>query len=109
MGSASQRLCLVEDIPDGGSKSLGDDTTSSLFAVRQGCQVYVYRNRCPHAGMPLNWMPDRFLTKDKSQIICSAHGALFDITSGACLAGPCAGIPLTSIAIRIANGEVLKV
>lgn len=101
------RLCSVEDIPEGGSKSLGDDTTSSFFAVRQGADVYVYKNRCPHAGMPLNWMPDRFLTKDKSRIICSAHGALFEISSGACIAGPCRGVPLTRIATKIEGGEVL--
>lgn len=109
MASGTQPLCSVEDIPDGGSKSLGDDTTDSLFAVRQGHRVYVYRNRCPHAGMPLNWMPDRFLTRDKTQIICSAHGALFDIANGACIAGPCRGTPLTQIAIRVENGEVLLV
>lgn len=98
-------MCALEDIADGSSRGFGDDT-SSLFAVRRGEQVFVYQNRCPHAQMPLNWMPDRFLNFDKSLIICSAHGALFDIESGRCVAGPCVGTGLKAIAARVENNEV---
>jgi nitrite reductase/ring-hydroxylating ferredoxin subunit len=101
-------LCDLGDIPEGGSKSLGDDTTDSFFAVRQGNEVHVYQNRCPHAGMPLNWMPDRFLTRDKSRIICTAHGAQFDIATGNCLAGPCNGGGLTKIAVYIRDGALWR-
>lgn len=100
------RLCALEDIADGDSKGFGDGTASSLFAVRQGDEVYVYRNRCPHAGAPLNWMPDRFLNRDQSLIICTAHGALFQIHSGHCIAGPCSGQYLTAIASEVRDGVV---
>ena len=82
-------LCQVEDIESPGARGFGDGTADSLFAVRCGDQVSVYRNRCPHAGAPLNWMPHRFLTRDKKHIICSAHGALFNLGNGTCVAGPC--------------------
>jgi nitrite reductase/ring-hydroxylating ferredoxin subunit len=45
---------------------------------------------CPHLGIPLNWAPERFLDLDGTLIQCSSHGALFQIDSGECIAGPCA-------------------
>jgi len=99
-------LCALDDIADGGCKGFGDGTASSLFAVRQGDEVFVYRNCCPHAGAPLNWMPDRFLNREKTLIICAAHGALFNIESGQCVAGPCPGQYLTSVPAEIRDGGV---
>ncbi len=99
-------LCALADIPDGGAKEFGDGTSSSLFAVRRGDQVHVYQNRCPHAHTPLNWMPDRFLNRDRSQIICATHGALFDIDTGYCTTGPCQGQYLTAKTVTIQNGQV---
>ena len=99
-------LCALDDIADGGCKGFGDGTTSSLFAVRRGEEVFVYRNCCPHAGAPLNWMPDRFLNREKTHIICSAHGALFDIASGQCVAGPCPGQFLSALPVTIRHGQV---
>lgn len=100
------RLCAVDDIPDGGCKGFDDGKASSLFAVRQGHKVHVYRNTCPHARTPLNWMPDRFLNREKTHIICTTHGALFTIESGECVAGPCTGQYLTRIDSEIRNGDV---
>jgi len=99
-------LCRLDDISDGGAKEFGDGTASSVFAVRRGNNAYVYRNRCPHAGTPLNWMPDRFLTRDQSQIICTTHGALFEIDSGLCVAGPCGGQYLEVIHSAVRDGEI---
>jgi nitrite reductase/ring-hydroxylating ferredoxin subunit len=94
------RLCAIGDIPPDGTLGFGDGGTDSVFAVRRGEAVYVYRNRCPHAGAPLNWMPHRFLDRSRNHIICSAHGALFDIDSGVCVAGPCPGQSLSAVAFE---------
>jgi len=59
--------------------------------------LYLYRNRCPHAGLPLNWAPDRFLDSTRRFILCAAHGAMFAIDSGDCIAGPCPGASLTAV------------
>ena len=101
MTLSMQLICRLEDIPDGGAREFATETDAPYFAVRQGSSVYVYRNRCPHAHTPLNWMPDRFLTKDKDLIICASHGALFTIASGTCVGGPCAGQQLDSIAVEV--------
>ena len=106
MPESETLLCNLEEIPDGGAKGFGDGSASSIFAIRQGEQVFVYRNCCPHAGTPLNWMPDRFLTHDRSVIICTTHGALFDIQSGECTLGPCVGQSLAPIAVKIRNNSV---
>lgn len=77
------------------------------FVVRQGDEVYAYQNYCAHAGHPLNWKPDSFLTPDSSQIICSSHGAVYDIKSGACVAGPCPGKKLRALIVEIRDGSVV--
>lgn len=71
-----------------------------LLAIRKDDRVFVYRNVCPHLGIPLEWQPDRFLDASGSLIQCATHGALFLIDSGECVAGPCAGEHLPRIACR---------
>jgi nitrite reductase/ring-hydroxylating ferredoxin subunit len=77
------------------------------FVVRSGDAVRGYVNRCPHAGHPLNLLPERFLTADSELILCSSHGALFEKGNGYCVAGPCAGRSLTPIALEVRDGFVV--
>lgn len=100
-----KRLCNLEDIDNFTSKGFTLEQ-QSLFAVRQNHQVYVYRNRCPHLGIPLEFVADRFLDIDAELIQCSTHGALFMIDNGLCVSGPCSGQSLQSLETRITNGEV---
>lgn len=103
-------ICALEALEDRGSRAftLGSgDWPLRGFVVRRGDQVFGYVNHCPHAGHPLNWKPDQFLSPDRSVILCSSHGALYDIASGACIAGPCAGRGLTPLPLRLVAGLVL--
>lgn len=68
-----------------------------LFVVRRAGQVYAYKNRCPHRGVPLEWQPNQFLDPSASLIQCATHAALFLIESGECVAGPCVGQFLTAL------------
>lgn len=77
------------------------------FVVRQGGQVFAYQNVCKHAGHPLNLKPEHFLSGDGSQIICSSHGALYDIPTGVCVAGPCPGTVLNKVDVQIENGDII--
>ena len=75
----------LSDLPDPGCRefAVGEgDWPFRGFVVRQGDELHAYRNYCKHAGHPLNWKPDSFLTKDASHIICASHGALYDINTG---------------------------
>jgi len=63
--------------------------TDQGFAIRHAGAIHVYRNRCPHAGSPLDWEPGRFFDDEGRTLLCHTHGARFDPSTGACLAGPC--------------------
>lgn len=102
-------LAKLADLPEGTTREfvLGDSTwPPSGFLVRVGDVVHAYLNKCPHALRPLNFLPDRFLTPDGELIQCTAHGALFEKTTGLCIAGPCVDESLRRIAIDVRDGEV---
>ncbi len=69
----------------------------AVFAVKKDGQVYVYENVCPHLQISLNFMPNDFLDSEKRFITCTNHGALFEIETGLCVAGPCTGEYLTKV------------
>jgi nitrite reductase/ring-hydroxylating ferredoxin subunit len=77
------------------------------FVVQAGAEVHGYVNRCAHQSLPLNYLPDRFLTHDGSMILCTAHGAIFEKSTGYCVAGPCAGRSLVRLAVEVVEDLVL--
>jgi len=102
-------LCHIEEIPDGGARGFGpaEGGFTGLFAVRRGADVVVYVNSCPHIGVPLDWMPDKFLTADGQRIVCATHGAEFRIADGVCVRGPCLGDRLEPVMIEVKDGVIL--
>ena len=103
------RLCDLSDIADPGAKGFTFRVEEMLFAgfvVRRGADVRGYIDRCPHAGMPLAPIADRFLTREGDLILCSSHGALFRIEDGLCVAGPCANRSLWSWSVEVVGGAV---
>jgi nitrite reductase/ring-hydroxylating ferredoxin subunit len=100
------RLAELEGAARGFTLGAGDWPLRG-FVVRVGDAVYGYVNRCPHAGHPLNLLPQRFLTADGTLIVCASHGALFEKSTGYCVAGPCLGRSLTPIALEVRCGFVL--
>lgn len=97
----------TKDIEEDSSKGI-EINNQHLFVVKKDGEYYLYWNRCPHLGTPLEWEEDRFLDSDAALIQCSTHGALFQIDSGLCLAGPCKGKSLQSIPFAI-EGTVIQV
>jgi nitrite reductase/ring-hydroxylating ferredoxin subunit len=99
----------TQAIADGDCKSYrpAAGAFTGLFGVRQGDAIMIYVNACPHLGVPLDWAPDRFLSTDGRHIVCSMHGALFEVMTGLCLHGPCAGDRLESVSFEIVDGEIL--
>ena len=91
-----KRLCAPQELAEGRSRGF-EIEGCKLLAVRKDGRVYAYRNRCPHRGIPLEWLPDQFLDASASLIQCATHGALFLIDSGECVAGPCAGQALEAL------------
>jgi nitrite reductase/ring-hydroxylating ferredoxin subunit len=103
-------ICALAELDDPGSRAFtigrGDWPLRGLV-VRRGPEVHAYVNRCPHAGHPLNLRPHEFLTPDRSLLLCNSHGALFELTTGLCVAGPCAGARLRRVALEVSAGYVL--
>jgi len=93
------RLCAPNEVAEGQSRGF-ELAGEKLFAVRKDGRLHAYRNRCPHRGIPLEWLPDQFLDSSASLIQCATHGALFLIDSGECVAGPCAGQSLQIISVH---------
>lgn len=103
------RLCRDEDIPEDGARGFAVDTpdgTAALLLVRRDGKVRAYRNRCPHTGINLDWVPDQFLDFSGSYLQCATHGALFRLHDGFCVRGPCAGQSLQALAVYRDRGEV---
>lgn len=100
-----QPLCPASEITEQQSKGFEIDGRG-IFAVRKNDQLYVYENRCPHRGVPLEWMPDTFLDPEKQFIQCATHGALFTIDAGLCIAGPCNGTSLEPVSFEVIDGQL---
>jgi nitrite reductase/ring-hydroxylating ferredoxin subunit len=99
-------IISADEIEEGTSKGI-EVNELYMFAVKKDAKVFLYWNRCPHLGTPLEWEEDRFLDPDGALIICSTHGALFEIEGGRCLAGPCKGKHLQAIPFILDKGMVM--
>jgi nitrite reductase/ring-hydroxylating ferredoxin subunit len=103
-------LCELATLDaDHGTKGLEiqhNGLMQSIVLVRIDNQVYAYRNRCPHTGVELNWLPDQFLDLDRNFIQCATHDARFRIEDGLCIAGPCVGDGLEPLAVEIRDDIV---
>jgi len=102
-------VCRLSDLA-GGARGFtigGGNWPLRLLVVRVADAVHGYLNRCPHAGHPLDLLPQHFLTADGTLILCSSHGALFEKSTGHCVAGPCAGRSLTPVPLEVKCGFVL--
>lgn len=107
--SAEVAVGRLDELDDPGCREfrIGDgDWPFRGFVVRRGEAVYAYQNVCVHVGHPLNWTPDRFLTKDGTALICASHGATYEIETGYCYAGPGNGRSLRQVDAWISGGVV---
>lgn len=103
------RLCALAEIADPGAKGFRFRDGSALFSgvvVRRGELLAGYVDSCPHAGWPLAGFDDRFLTRDGAHILCSGHGALFELSDGRCVSGPCMDEHLAPWPVEVRHGEV---
>ena len=103
-------LCRLADLDATGCREFrlgGGGFPMRGFVVRAGAQVCAYVNRCAHMTYPLNYLPDRFLSHDGSMIQCYVHGAIFEKSTGYCVAGPCSGMSLAPVPIRVDGDCVL--
>lgn len=103
-------LCRFDALDDPGAKGItleGAAGRRDIVVVRRLGHVFAYENACPHIGTPLDFLPDRFLTRDGRHLLCSTHGALFEIATGFCIHGPCQGRSLRPVPVSVSEGQVV--
>lgn len=83
-----------------------DGARHSLILTRRGDRIAAFRNRCPHAGYPLQRADGRILVQENRYMVCGGHGASFTL-DGQCAGGPCNGEALERIRIVLSEGAVL--
>jgi nitrite reductase/ring-hydroxylating ferredoxin subunit len=77
------------------------------FVVRHRGELHAWRNECRHIPMTMDWVENRFLSRDKCWIQCATHGALYDIATGQCVAGPPTGKALRPLEVSVEEGNVV--
>jgi nitrite reductase/ring-hydroxylating ferredoxin subunit len=103
-------LCPLDALADPGAKGFtlaAAEGRREILVVRRLGHVFAYENACPHIGTPLDFLPDQFLTRDRRHLLCSTHGAMFEIASGLCIHGPCRGKSLKPVPVTIRDGQVV--
>jgi len=103
-------LGRVDALPDPGAIVVvphPDEPFVSILVTRKGETIAAFRNKCPHAGYPLQHSSGRVIVQEGRYMICTAHGASFGLISGECAGGPCNnGDALERIAIVIQGGVI---
>ena len=112
-------LCKVSDLEETGAFGVSIDTDEGPLDVMliknpeasEGeSQVLAYRNTCPHLSIPLELEEHQFLEHgNPSIILCSTHGARFQVEDGLCILGPCEGLSLSKIGITIQKNDIYLV
>lgn len=92
-------MCQLDEMADNAARGFdpGRSGRDTLFAVRRGQKLFLYRDSCPHAASPMAWRKDEYLNRRRDRIVCFAHGAQFEIETGRCLLGPCLGQSLEAV------------
>lgn len=67
------------------------------FVTKKNGEYYAYLNLCKHLPVTLDLNDGNFFTFDKTQLQCHMHGAMYEIETGFCTAGPCQGARLDAL------------
>lgn len=111
-------ICGLNDIPSRRAfgfhlMRIGEDGREHVWPIvvlRWGKHVFGYVNRCPHDGANLDWERGTFLDPDYgTRLMCGKHGALFEMTSGECVDGPCKGDSLEPVPLVVLDGDICVV
>lgn len=103
-------LCRAESLVEGEFTELETDCGGQprfLVATRHESRPRAWLNVCPHQGRPLNWAPDKFLKDAHGNLVCAAHGAVFEPADGRCVSGPCRGASLTPVDVIESGSDIL--
>jgi len=85
------------------------DGTNAFVVKLVGDGFVAYRNRCPHWNVDLDMGLGDFVDPRTGFIECRNHGAEFEVATGRCVSGPCAGDALSAIDVLVEGGRAVLV
>jgi nitrite reductase/ring-hydroxylating ferredoxin subunit len=110
VADAPRLICASRELVEAGHGARFDvkyfGEAVPAFAVRHRGVVHGYLNRCSHVALELDWREGEFFDSEGRDLVCSAHGAMYDPASGKCLGGPCGGAPLVALRLEERGGNV---
>jgi 3-phenylpropionate/trans-cinnamate dioxygenase ferredoxin component len=93
------RAAALADVPPG--TLLGVDVGGrSICLANADEQLYAFRNNCSHKDFPLDTGE-----LEGTVVVCSWHGARFDVASGRALRLP-AIKPITTYEVKVEGGDI---
>jgi len=75
---------------------------------KAGGQWRAYVNECKHHALPLDLGAKSPMSDDGRHLLCHQHGALYRMTDGKCVVGPCVGASLEAVGV-VEEGEQIVV
>ncbi|MBE7489356.1 MAG: Rieske (2Fe-2S) protein [Candidatus Omnitrophica bacterium] len=103
------RLMAASELPVGSSRVVAvsfDDRDMEIIVVHTPDGFRAYLNQCRHLPVSLDWGDGEVLDETGLYFQCRTHGALFRLSDGLCIAGPCNGKPLRPVSIRESCGFI---
>ena len=79
---------------------------TSVMIKRAATEWVAFINECPHQGRRLDYAENAFLETPDKQVVCPAHGATFDASTGLCTSGPCSGQSLKKLQVTFDDKDV---
>lgn len=109
LSSAPAVGTLVAGVPQSGAQAITITTATGdfpmlLVVTDDGIKAYV--NACPHQFLPLDYRSDSLLSQDGAKLMCSAHGAMFDATTGQGVAGHGLDCRLAPVPLHQIDGQL---
>jgi len=77
------------------------------FVIRWRGRVRAYRNECRHIPVSLDWVENRFMSRDGCYLQCATHGALYEADTGLCIDGPPTGERLRPLSVIELMGDIV--
>lgn len=73
----------------------------ALVLIAEDGEPRAYLNRCQHLPIPLDGGSRVFLDVAGTHLRCGTHGALYRVSDGLCVGGPCPGKVLVALELRV--------
>lgn len=109
MSDGPARIVDLDDVPEDSTFLFtvrdADDDRREAILCRQDGAIVGWLNYCQHFTH-VRLDKGSGATRRDGEVLCTNHGAMFDVESGLCTHGPCEGAYLTNVDVSTENGAV---